>query len=66
MAIAFASTSHLAATGFLISCGVSPSVLQISGFSFETSSVRKPVSALLLPADGDAVAQRDQDGVELF
>src|SRR5438309_2309915 len=66
MAIASASISLLAATGFLISCGVSPSVPQTSGSLCGTTFARKRVPALLLPADGDAVAQWDQDGVELL
>src|SRR5438445_10288912 len=66
MAIAFASTSLLAAIGFLISCGVSPSVPQTSGSLCGTISARRPFPALLLPADGGAVAQRDQNWVELL
>src|SRR5216683_362191 len=66
MATAFASTSRSATTGFLTSCGGSPSVPQTSASSSATSSVRKSVSALLLAADGDAVAQRNQHGVKLL
>src|SRR5258708_13194860 len=66
MVIASASTSRSGATGFLISCGASPSVPQTLASSSATSSVRKSVSALLLAADGDAVAQRNQHGVQLL
>src|SRR6266566_2938668 len=66
MATASASTSPTAATGFPISCGVSPSVLPTWASSSAISSAREPVSELLLPAHGDAVAQGDQDRVELF
>src|SRR5437762_4931419 len=66
MAIASASISLLAATGFLISCGVSPSVPQTLGSLCGTTSARKRVPALSFLADGDAVAQWDQDGVELL
>src|SRR5260370_37240166 len=66
MAIAFAFTSPSDATGFLISCGVSPNAPPTSAFWCVISSVREPVSELLLSADGDTVAQRDQDGVELL
>src|SRR6266850_4723145 len=65
-AIASASTSLSARTGSLTSCAASPSVPPTSASSCATFSADKIAQRLQLLADGDAVTQRDQNGIELL
>src|SRR5216684_1833868 len=65
-AIASASTSLSARTGSLTSCAASPSVPPTSASSCAISSADKIAHRLQLLADGDAVTQGDQNGIELL
>src|SRR6266403_2242198 len=65
-AIASASTSLSARTGSLTSCAASPSVPPTSASLCAIFSADKIAQGLQLLADGDAVTQRDQCGIELL
>src|SRR6266403_1978348 len=65
-AIAFASTSLSARTGSLTSCAASPSAPLTSASSCAIFSADKIEQRLQLLANGDAVTQRDQNGIELL
>src|SRR5712664_2252763 len=66
MATASASTFPTARTGFPTSCGAWPSAQPTSASSSAISYVSRHASALLLPADSDAISQREQYGVKLL
>src|SRR5882762_3163458 len=65
-AIASASTSLSAKTGSLISCAASPSAPPTSASSSAIFSAGEIARWLQLTADGDAVAQRNEDGVKFL
>src|SRR6267378_3482003 len=66
MAIACASTSLTARTGSPTSCAASPSAPPTSVSSSAISSAGEIARWLQLLADGDAVTQGNQDGVEFL
>src|SRR6266478_1432785 len=65
-AIASASTSRSARTGSLTSCAALPSAPLTSASSCAIFSADKIEQRLQLLANGDAVTQRDQNGIELL
>src|SRR6267142_6028608 len=65
-AIVSASTSPSARTGSLTLCAASPSAPPTSASYFAILSADKIAQRLQLLADGDAVAQRNEDGVKFL
>src|SRR5205085_799576 len=67
MATAYACTSRLATTGSRISCGAWPNAPPMSASSSAISFVPSGIELELeLPADGHAIPQRNQHGIQLF
>src|SRR5882762_1624980 len=65
-AFASAFTSLTARTGSPTSCAASPNAPPTLASSSAISSVPKLVAALQFPANGDAVAKRNQHGIQLL